>query len=684
MKVSELEIGNTYLRQARYAEAIHCYQKALKKSDAPLKKTVQFNLSYAERRLDNQRAATESDFFIGHTTNVTELRRNVASETATPRLILIAMVRNEYPDILDWLLHVFAMFDELHIIDHMSSDGTREFLRYLSAQDTKVHMYCCDEPGYFQSELMTHITHKKINRNTNSWVFFLDADEFLPFDCKNNLIRKLEIYKDIPVISLPWMNLVPTDIRSGGFYNRKYLKPVHSSRYSKIAIQPTLIPIDDFKVAQGNHALIFGRREDHIFPMQIGFSILHIPIRSAEQLHAKVKQGSNSYRKMGGFRRSDFGNHWDDIYGVLEAEDISVELIASIARDYGERLSPPYSIALNDLLAMGYQEFVLEPSLESTGTFRELKLLYDKSAEILTENPRETSIIFKNGKILDEEIISKTQDNTSTLASNKVQSVSEFLFSEQILDFISGSTIKIDYLTPTAWGGHIPFMFSLFRFLEPGNYVELGTHYGASFFAACQAAKRFNIKSHLYAVDLWEGDKHSGRYEENVYRDVSWLTNQHFSDIATLIRKDFSEASQSFPADSIDLLHIDGLHTYEAVKRDFEVWLPKIKKNGVILFHDTIETRDDFGVWKLWDEIKEQYVSFNFTHSHGLGVLALGSPQTNPVAGLLVEINRSSLAMNWFDSFFTEVGSLSLSEAVARIKCKELQAASSIEDDLVD
>tara|TARA_A100001011_G_C13728696_1_gene602595 strand:+ start:62 stop:553 length:492 start_codon:yes stop_codon:yes gene_type:complete len=84
----------------------------------------------------------------------------------------------------------------------------------------------------------------------------------------------------------------------------------------------------------------------------------------------------------------------------------------------------------------------------------------------------------------------------------------------------------------------------------------------------------------------------------------------------------FSEALRKFDENSIDLLHIDGFHSYEAVSGDFNTWYPKLSTKAVVLFHDTHEFQPKFGVHRFWAEIKNKYPEqcFEFEHSHGLGV----------------------------------------------------------------
>ena len=46
---------------------------------------------------------------------------------------------------------------------------------------------------------------------------------------------------------------------------------------------------------------------------------------------------------------------------------------------------------------------------------------------------------------------------------------------------------------------------------------------------------------------------------------------------SSLIREKFENACRYFEDESLDLIHIDGLHTYEAVKNDYEMWGGKLK-----------------------------------------------------------------------------------------------------------
>ncbi len=196
-----------------------------------------------------------------------------------------------------------------------------------------------------------------------------------------------------------------------------------------------------------------------------------------------------------------------------------------------------------------------------------------------------------------------------------------------------------------AWTGHIPFAFWIVSAARPRTVVELGAHYGNSFFALCQMADALDLDCSAYAVDTWVGDEHSGVYGEDVFTRVSEHNARYYGRFASLVRSTFDDAVDHFSDGEIDLLHIDGHHTYESVKHDFESWLPKLSDRGIVLFHDVAVRERGFGVYRLWQEIEAAHSTFTFDHSHGLGVAGIGASQSASVAALLGSTDETAVAV---------------------------------------
>jgi len=108
----------------------------------------------------------------------------------------------------------------------------------------------------------------------------------------------------------------------------------------------------------------------------------------------------------------------------------------------------------------------------------------------------------------------------------------------------------------------------------------------------------------------------------------------------------FDDALEYFSDGTIDLVHIDGCHHYDAAKHDFYSWLPKLSSRGVVLFHDSFMRSHEFGVWRLIEELGSSYGVFEFTHGHGLAVVAVGPDVAEtPLGHLFQEEDKATLAV---------------------------------------
>ena len=168
---------------------------------------------------------------------------------------------------------------------------------------------------------------------------------------------------------------------------------------------------------------------------------------------------------------------------------------------------------------------------------------------------------------------------------------------------------------PTAWSGHGRFAMDIVEILKPNVVVDLGVDYGFSTFCFAQPKS-----GTIYGVDWFVGDAHAGH--RDTYQIVKQLQSEMHDEFGInnveIIKADFTELARTW-CKKIDILHIDGLHTYDAVRSDYMNWIVHCHDETVILFHDTTSFPKDVG--RFFHEIKDEFHSHNFIHSHGLGVL---------------------------------------------------------------
>lgn len=116
-----------------------------------------------------------------------------------------------------------------------------------------------------------------------------------------------------------------------------------------------------------------------------------------------------------------------------------------------------------------------------------------------------------------------------------------------------------------------------------GIYVEIGSFLGASSCFISEGIRQSGKDSQLYCIDTWENDAMS---EGNRDTYAEFLRNTiKYKKFIRPLRGWSYEVAKNFDQ-PIDLIFIDGDHSYEGVKEDVDLWLPKLNSGAIVVMHD--------------------------------------------------------------------------------------------------
>jgi predicted O-methyltransferase YrrM len=143
--------------------------------------------------------------------------------------------------------------------------------------------------------------------------------------------------------------------------------------------------------------------------------------------------------------------------------------------------------------------------------------------------------------------------------------------------------------------------------MRPKVFLEIGTHTGGAFFVLCQMCAP---DATVISMDLPGAGEVYGRtppYREFLIRNMK-RPSQRYSRILgdSHSSEAFEKLKQVLSGRSIDLLFIDGDHSYEGVRTDFEMYSAFVRPGGLIGFHDIVRPAHDPAdeVYKFWEELK--------------------------------------------------------------------------------
>lgn len=172
------------------------------------------------------------------------------------------------------------------------------------------------------------------------------------------------------------------------------------------------------------------------------------------------------------------------------------------------------------------------------------------------------------------------------------------------------------------WVGLGTIAYEIVVHFKPQKIVELGSYRGFSTFAMGLALKDLKGGGQIFAVDTWRGDHHVGTYGDEIYQEFLQRRDElGLNETVRPMRMTFEEASMNI-APPIDLLHVDGLHKFRAVSRDFRQFRQHLKPGAIVLFHDVYGNH--FPQMRLfWALISRRYPSHLIPYQHGLGILQI-------------------------------------------------------------
>lgn len=165
------------------------------------------------------------------------------------------------------------------------------------------------------------------------------------------------------------------------------------------------------------------------------------------------------------------------------------------------------------------------------------------------------------------------------------------------------------------------------------NMLEIGSKLGGNFYilAALTTGKKISVdlqggahggwilNDHPYLGDIF---KRRNEYFNN-FKDTHMVSGDSTS------QNTVNQVSKILDGELLDLLYIDGDHSYDGVLKDFELYSPFVAEGGYIIFHDIVDSdfhrKQECGVAKLWNEIKPGYKNTREImageHWGGIGVI---------------------------------------------------------------
>ena len=270
--------------------------------------------------------------------------------------VALSMVRNESDVIETFIRHNLTLLDELHIVDHNSSDNTREILTLLKQEGLPIHIYHYNELEFAPERVLNHMMQHILNNDADiDYIFPLDADEFIYCPSREKLNAFLTLIPQNRVGMYIWRGYLPSSTE----YDPDFICHFTDQRKEEILTPKVIIPraiAETCILTIGSHYMIdrdgkeikstvfiepnnqqfyywFIERFQAEFITTNDLWLGHYPIRSTIQQIKKVLEKSiTMVMEKKGYRDSAWENQLRDL--LTHNLDISLDELRLIAYNY--------------------------------------------------------------------------------------------------------------------------------------------------------------------------------------------------------------------------------------------------------------------------------------------------------------------------------------------------------------
>ena len=193
--------------------------------------------------------------------------------------------------------------------------------------------------------------------------------------------------------------------------------------------------------------------------------------------------------------------------------------------------------------------------------------------------------------------------------------------------FDYGARGNLGLISPIQSRQELVPVLEIVRQARPRTVMEIGTANGGTLFMLTRVAAP---DATIISLDLPGGDWGGGYAAERIpLYEAFGLPAQKMR----LLRGDshrpesLDQVREILAGRTIDFLFIDGDHTYEGVRMDYEMYSPLVTPGGMIGFHDIAYTE---GVTRLWNEVKANSAQPREFVSTAAPVYGIGLVRTPP------------------------------------------------------